>query len=76
MTLRELMTAIANQEDHLWTVRSNGFPEGWPGVPFSLERVHHGLYRVGVAFAEDQTITLLFTAAPSPTADPLDAELR
>jgi hypothetical protein len=75
MRLRELMTAIANQEDHLWTVKNNGFPEGWPGVPFSLERVHHGLYRVGVAFA-DQTITLVLTTDPSPTNDPLDAELR
>jgi hypothetical protein len=78
MTLRELMTAIALHEQHHWTVTVNGFAEGWRGVPYSLTKYPSGPhYQIGVAFPSDGTVrTLDLTADPSPTADPLDAELR
>ena len=72
MTLRELMTAIHLQQTYYWTV--NG--EGVFGVPFYVQRLLSGKYSVIVTLADDVTQALTFTIAPSPTSDPLDAELE
>jgi hypothetical protein len=74
MTLRELADAVAFGRELYWTVTVNGFPEGWPGVPFSMQRLASGDLSVGVDF---QGLVKTFTLFPkrSKTADPLDAEL-
>ena len=72
MTLRELMTAIHLQETHHWTV--NG--EGWPGVPYMIQRMNLGRYKVFVRVKDSEDVVMIFAAQPTKSADPLDAELR
>jgi len=75
MTLRELTDAIAFGRELYWTVTVDGFPEGWPGVPFAMQREPDGGIWVGVDF-QGQLKTFTFYPRSSPTNDPLDAELR
>jgi hypothetical protein len=73
MTLRELTEAITFRKELYWTVTVDGFPEGWPGVPFSMQRLASGMLSVGVDFNGS---VRAFTLRPySPGPDPMDAEL-
>lgn len=74
MKLRELTEAITFGKELYWTVTVDGFPEGWPGVPFSMQRLASGALSVCVDF---NGLAKTFTLYPQPskTADPCDAEL-
>jgi hypothetical protein len=80
MTLRELMTAIDRRESLEWTVPTRGRTAIRTGIPYSVMKLPSGWYAVDVDFLNvafvDCNRRLTLSPSPSPTSDPLDAELR
>jgi hypothetical protein len=76
MTLRDVMTAIALHQLHDWETIVDGQTRLCPGIADGIKRLMGNRYAVSVFTTSRQWIVLQFTAAPSPTNDPLDAELR
>ena len=72
MRLRELMTAIAKAGELDWII--DGVP--MRGTPWGFDRLRDGTYHVTVQETEGWTKAIRLHADPSPTNDPLDAELR
>ncbi len=76
MTLRDVMTAIALHQLHDWETIVDGQTRLCPGIVDGIKRLMGNHYAVSVFTTSREWMFLHFIADPSPTADPLDAELR
>jgi hypothetical protein len=72
MTLRELREMIVNREP----IQSLWLNEPYDVVPYDYTVYISGKVAIHCTSPDGGFDTIIMTADPSPTADPLDAELR